>query len=242
MISPTRHVWDALDRPDPVPSAAAKLDLGRIETCRMCGHDDLPTADAKAALGTNWTDQSCWRDPSSTRVCVACLWTCSGKPPATVRMWTVVTGVDRPSGEKAPWRSDAACLTNRADTTPVISTLCSPPAHPWLVSIAVSGQKHILPYGTVNPGGTGPWRVRMEDTTISSDPATFSRVHSHALALRRLGIRDDDILTGHPGSYLKTLEEITEWREHANHLTAHIGAPLLRLALWTITKKEITAS
>lgn len=235
---PTRLVWDTLGRPDPVPSAAALLD--QPGTCRMCGLDSDRTAPAKKALGANWTDHTCWRQPGSDRVCDACLWVCSGKPPATVRMWTVVAtpGTPQPpSGAKAPWDAPDVCLTNRGNTRPIIKTLTNPPVGEWLASIAVSGQKHILPYGTVNHTQTN-WSVRYEDTTITATPDLWAHVHTHTLALRRLGLRDTDILTGQPGP-LRTPEDLATWRDHATRLTPHHGAPLLRLALWTITK-EIT--
>lgn len=238
--APTRLVWESAGRPSPVASVTALLNT--TGTCRMCGLSDLPTAPADKALGTSWTDHSCWRQPASTLVCAACLWACSGRPPATIRMWSTVCapGVDLPpSSPRAPWTGPGLCLTNRGNTRPIIDLLSDPPVGPWLVTVAMSGQKHVLPYGTVNQGRSATWTVRMEDTTITAAPAQWQEVHQHAVALRRLGVRDSDILTGTPGPYLRTAADLAAWAHHAARLTPYQGSPLLRLALWTITKEII---
>lgn len=230
-------VWDLLGQPDPIASAVALLTGPGI--CRMCGRHSDATADAARALGTNWTDHSCWDRPDSDRVCGACLWVCSGRPPATIRMWTVVAApaVDLPPGsEKAPWSAAGVHLTNRGNTRALIDLLASPPDGPWVASVATSGQKHVLPYALINQG-PGHWTVRVEDTNVSATPWQWRHVHENALALRRLGVRDADILTGQPGPYLSTLDDLELWRHHSDQIVAHTGSPLLRLALWTITKE-----
>jgi len=129
-------------------------------------------------------------------------------------------------------------LTNRANPSPIARVLANPPTGEWLVSVAISGQKHVLPYTTVN-SGAGRWAVRMENTAVTSTPTEWAHVHAHADALRRMGVPAEDVHTGVP-RYLKTPAELASWREHNHHLTPWLGSPLLSLALWTITKGTMT--
>src|SRR5690606_27614113 len=121
---------------------------------------------------------------------------------------------------------------NRADPAPITAILADPPEGEWLVTVAVSGQKHVLPYGTVNRG-RGRWTVRQVTLNATATPTQWRDVHAHALALRRMGVSGDDILTGHPPASVKTRAALDQWRTHATPLTPYQQSPLLELALWT---------
>ncbi|WP_151530554.1 MULTISPECIES: hypothetical protein [Corynebacterium] len=138
------------------------------------------------------------------------------------------------SSEKAPLHVFGICQTNRGNTRPVIDILASPPEGEWVVCIAVSGQKHVLPYATTNRG-RGPWAVRMEDTTITSTPEQWSTVLHTVLALRRLGVPADAIKTGEP-AYIKTAEQLQQWQKLSTRLAPYAKSPITDLALWCITK------
>ncbi|MGO4984836.1 hypothetical protein [Collinsella sp. Sow4_E3] len=212
--------------------------LGDAAMCRMCGGSDLSTAAVDKALGTNWIDHSCWRRPDSTRVCAACLWACSGKPPATLRMWSIIAapGVVLPPKHEKCAMPDGAGLTllNRSNPAPIADLLASPPDGEWLVTIATSGQKHVLPYAHVNTGA-GAWVVRMESTNVTSTPVEWATVRRHALELRRLGVPAPAVMTGDPAG-IATADKLTAWVEHSTPLAPYLRSPLLDLALWTITK------
>lgn len=235
MTSAQTLLWDTAGRP-PVPGAKAKLLKPVPGVCSITGeHIDI-TADATRALGENFTDQSLWRAHSG-RVGHAALWCCSGKGKTSPRTWSWVCapGHDLPdSHEKAPYRAPGLCLTNRANTRPVIGILSHPPVGEWVCAVAVSGQKHILPYATTNHGD-GSWTVRMEDTTIRATPHMWRTVLGHVLALRRLGVPADAIKQGEP-RFIKTPEALATWRTHATALATYAGAPITDLALWCATK------
>lgn len=235
MSASTRLVWDLAGRPDAVgPPARLLADVDGV--CCVCGQEEARTAPTGKALGTNFTDRSMFRERTD-RVCEACLWAVGGRGRATLRLWTVVAapGRDLPaSHEAAHLSAPGLCLTNRADPAPVARILADPPAGPWAVSVAVSGQKHHLPYAPVNHG-RGSWRVRMEATAVTGTPDQWRHVHAHARALRRLGVPAADVRTGTP-RYLKTPADLALWRQHATELTPWLGSPLLDLALWCITK------
>lgn len=238
MTSATRLVWELLGEPAPQGATASIPTVPG--TCAMCGQRDERTAPITRALGKNFTDQSCFTDPRSDRVCWACMACCSGRPPASLRMWTIVAtpGRDLPaSAEKASTVYGARpgiCLTSRANTRPIIDTLISPPDGSWLVSVATSGQKHVLPYATVNHG-SGVWRVRMETVTVTSTPEEFATITKRAIQLRRAGVHSDDILAGRPGR-VTSRHELDERMTILNQLTPYTHSPILGLALWSITK------
>jgi hypothetical protein len=233
------RIVHALAGEPPVEGAASNAFADTPAVCAMCGEVEERTAPADKVLGANFTDRTLFTHPESDRVCWACTATCSGKPPKTFRMWTVVATPGQalpPSQEKAAsWigQHDGLCLTSKADTTPIADTLLDPPATEWVVSIAESGQKHVLPYAQVNRGTSGI--IRMETVNIAYQRETFTHVFSHALALRRLGIPSDAVLAGIP-RYIKTRDQLETWRTHSEALKPYEKSPILSLALWTITK------
>lgn len=238
MTAPTRLVWQLLGEPAPQGATASIPTVPGV--CAMCGHHDERTAPIARALGKNFTDQSCFADPRTDRVCWACMTCCSGRPPASLRMWTIVAtpGRDLPASaaKAAAIYGDrpGICLTSRANTRPIIDTLISPPDGPWLVSVATSGQKHVLPYAVVNHG-TSQWRVRMETVTVISTPEEFATVTKHVIQLRRAGAHSEDILAGRPGR-VTSRHELEERMTVLNQLTPYIHSQILSLALWSITK------
>ncbi|WP_018024110.1 hypothetical protein [Corynebacterium ulceribovis] len=235
MTSAQRLIWQAAGK-KPVPGAKAKLLQERPAVCCITGDQEAVTADAKKALGDNFTDQSLWNSGSG-RVGQAALWCCSGKGKESPRMWTWVCapGEHLPdSHEKAAHRAPGLCLTNRANTRPVIDTLMKPPMGEWTVCVAVSGQKHALPYARTNIGDRA-WTVRMEDQDITSTSSVWHEVFFTTLALRRMGVHADNITAGMPGNF-KTHDELSRWRHLAATLAPYQSAPITQLALWCITK------
>ncbi|APT92904.1 hypothetical protein CPHO_08400 [Corynebacterium phocae] len=231
-------IWETAGRPS-VEGAKGKLLKDIPGLCAITGEMSERTADAGRALGANFTDRSLWQ-AETDRVGHAALWCCSGKGAHSPRMWTWVCtpGRELPdSVPKAPLHVPYLCQTNRSHTRPVIDILMYPPAGEWVVCIAVSGQKHVLPYARTN-FGAGQWTIRMEDTTITATPDTWKTVFSHALALRRLGQNDQAIKTGAP-TFIKTPEQLEQWKHHTDLLAPYRSAPITDLALWCITKPII---
>lgn len=234
MTAATRYLWDRLGQPDFATPTTRKLLAPIHDTCAICGHEATETADADKALGANFTDRTHITLPSKNRICVACLWCCSGRPPATLRMWSIAT-TPHPSHPKA-WLKDTpgVCLTNRANPAPIRDTLINPPTGKWLVTVAYSGQKHVIPYSPINAGAR-KWTIRVEDHYVTSTPTQFETVHTAANKIRSLGVPEEAVMIGEP-RFIKTPDALTQWRTHSKTLHPYLGSPLLRLALWTITK------
>lgn len=207
--------------------------------CCVTGKTETLTAPANRVLGTNYGDRKLFNRPDSDLVGWPAAAVLSGGGVTTFRMWTIIATPGRAlpaSQEKAAaWLGETPglCLTSKKDTTPVIDTLWDPPAGEWLIAVAESAQKHVLPYTQVNTGTTGT--VRFETLDVPYTQTNWRHVFTHALALRRLGIPAADVLKGTP-RYLKTSSQLTQWREHDTALTGWHNSPLLRLALWVITK------
>ena len=237
----TRHVtvmvWDLAGQPDP-PGASWYEDGPTV--CVMCGRQIDRSAPTAKAIGNNFTDHYLYRRPDSDRICAACIWCCSGKPPATLRMWSIVAAPGQnlaPSQPKA-WLKDTPglCLTSRADPAPVADILLDPPPGEWTATVATSGQKHVLPYGRVNVGA-GRWTVRMESTDVTAGPAEWRLVLGHVAALRAARHGAEQVRQGAPDMRaVKTPADLRVWRALAEPLTPYLRSPLIDLALWCCTK------
>ena len=239
MRAATRLVWDLAGRPAPVASSVTKMITATPGWCAICGEHQDVTADCDQALGANFTDRGHIRRPDSSRVCPACLWCCSGKPPATLRMWSIAAGGDYGPSHPKAWLqgTPGLTLTNRANTKPITDLLSRPPDGPWVCTVAVSGQKHVLPYASANLGD-GPWTVRVEQTAVTSTPHQWREVHGIALALRRLGAPADAIPLREP-RFMRTPDQLAQWRDLDAALVGWHTSPLVQLALWTITKETM---
>lgn len=228
-----RFVWEAAGRPEIRPGGTAGV-------CALCGLRDESTHEIDRTLGTNYVDRSHLVGGGS-RVCGGCVWAVSGRGVSALRMWTVIAtpGVPAPaSHEKAPDLGPWVAAINRATPQPVADLLASPPESDWLLSVAVSGQKHTLPYARPNHG-RGRWTVRMETINVTATPQEWTTVHSAVLGLRRLGVHPDLIPTRTPGFAVKSRDQLSQWRDLDARLAGWHTHPLVQLALWTITKETM---
>lgn len=241
MSRAARMVWEQAGQPAPSAVSVAKLLTDTPAVCAMCStHSDI-TASADRALGQNFADRSLFENPNTGRICPGCLWACSGKPPASLRMWSIICAPGHalpPSSPKAYLQHPAIFLHNRAAGRVFGEFLASPADGPWVMSIALSAQKHVLPYAEINHG-SGPWTVRVEDHTVTSTPTQWAAVREHARAIRALGVPEAAVLDGHP-AFIKNRDQLNTWTQHNRHLTRFHRSPLLAFALWTITKETLT--
>lgn len=233
-------VWELAGRPA-LAEAKASLFSATPGVCAMCARNVDQTAQLAALAGNNFTDTYWLSDQRSTLVCQACAWALSGRGTASVRLWTVLAAPDRtfPASNPKAWiqNTPGLMLTSRGDTRPILEMLTEPPAGPWVVSIATSGQKHVLPFARVNHGSSR-WTIRMESTSIGGTPEEFSRIIRHVACLRAAKHPPDSVLTLTPRP-MKSAAQFAEWREHAEPLMSYRGSPTLELALWCLTKETI---
>jgi hypothetical protein len=194
-------------------------------------------------LGPNFTDYRQLADRNATHLCVPCSWTMGGRPPAALRMYSIVARVDQPHPpvvfDKPPYAGgEHLLLTNRKDMRWLATTLADPPDGPWLIAVAETGQKHTAPFAAVNRGRS-QWTVQMDAATISSDPQTWRHVLSRTVALRAAGFSAAAIESGRPPFVALKKDGLAAWQEHAPRLAPYVGAPLLHLANYMITKETL---
>lgn len=229
-------VWELAGRPRRESLVAEPV----AGVCAMCGrHVDESLSTAKG-IGGNFTDQYLFHRPDSTRICYACTWVCGGKPPDTVRMWTVLARPDitlPASNPKAPpFGGDHLHLTARNDMRAVVATLADPPDGPWLVSVAESGQKHHVPYARPNHGGA-QWTVRMDALDVTATPTEFRTVLGHVLHLRNARFSAEEIEAVTPR--MLTADTLPVWQHHGEALLPWRRSALLHLTCFLPNKEHI---
>jgi hypothetical protein len=226
---PCHMVWDLAGRPAPKDPPSGD------GVCGLCAASGV----GHGKLGPNFTDRRIQDGPGDL-LCAACTWVLGGKPPATLRMWTLVARTDRPCPPSQP--TAHACgeflhATNRKDTRWVAATLADPPDGQWLVTYAESGQKHTLPFATVNVGG-GAWTVRVDGADVTSTPGQWRTVLAHTAALRSAGFSAAAIESGQPPIVALKGNGLALWRAHFDGVLAPFaGSGLLHLTNLMITKE-----
>jgi hypothetical protein len=235
-----RFLWPLAGRPS---HGRKQHDAPDSAACLVCGEPTGPTATtAKEALGINFDlNQAARRD--STWVCEGCAWALAGRGLRTLRLWTVAA-VDTPTAAASHPKADGMpCgphiqLTNRADMRWVAHLLTSPPPGEWLVTVAVSGQKHVVPYAHTNTG-RGAWAARVEGHTVTAHPDEMRALLARVAALRAAGFGPDQIASLNPGTHMSSRDRLDAWRTHADPIHRYRGSPLLALAALMPTKEHL---
>lgn len=229
MTAAAPWLWDLAGRPG---HGHRSVELDEPTPCLVCAAPTEAGVRGKDALGVNFDFTQAAR-PDSTWVCGGCCWALAGKPPATLRMWSIVADPARVMPASHPKCAVQAgphvLLTNRADMRTVAAMLTDPPDGEWLVTIAVSGQKHVVPYAQVNRGA-GPWRIRFETCDVTSTPAEMAWLLGRVAALRQAEFGPDQIAQVDPGTHLSSRDRLAAWKAHGEPLTPYRGSPLLGLA------------
>jgi len=236
MLTAVRMAWDAAGGPSHPKAIAA--DAG----CVVCGVTHHRHLRARDALGKNFDILTAARPDLST-VCEPCAWALAGKPPQTLRMWSILTTAATilPTGApSAPYPSDGRLhLCNRKDQSAIIAALTDPPDDVWAVTIAVSGQKHLLPYTPVNAPGAALVLARIEGCVVDATPTEYGALIGACAALRLAGHNPDSIHAVTPTVPALTRDGLTAWRRWSPTVAPHANSPLLQLALHMTTKETI---
>lgn len=231
----TSAIYNAAGRPDP-----RKPVHDASGACYWCAGDVLGRAcRQRDVCGSSFTDHDVAAVPTSPWVCCACAWTMTGRPPDTLRLWSLlwVDGAElAPSHEKAPQLGPSIHLQNKADPSLFMTALCCPPDRPWAMAVADSGQIHVIPHAVVNFPGDGGWRVRFERVDVVSTTREFRDLHSVITDLIVAGFSKTDI-AGEPSIGKLARCGIDVWRRADKYLSRYRGGAVLDLALF-LTRKE----
>lgn len=177
-------------------------------------------------MGSNYTGQNRARCPSSVRVCEACVTVMAGKPPNTERMWTHLV------------EGSTHVRANKGQKPAIRDFLRRSHSEPWFAAIADSGQKHIIPWCTVNasdqPGGS----VLFEEALVElpRDARGWSLI-DEMTSLLTAGATKEEMATGAYGSRAWSLcsSELRSFEDRRGTLR---GGGWFDLALWLAQRDE----
>lgn len=238
-MTPARLLYKAAGYPK-----SPKSTVNTNTACWLCG---LPCNEIGVsvikAVGESFTDYANVAVPESKYVCVPCVWVLSGRPPDTFRLYSVIWRTDRPlaaSHPKATRVVPGAQLTAKNDLIEIRTILLDPPTDgsPWFCAIADSGQKHIVPFTSLNHGAD-QWIVRLEDDNIHGSPAKFGGIVHHCSVLYAAGFNRKEILEGRPAPRKLAKLGSDIWRQYGQSLDSKRGGGLLDLAVFLLRKKGI---
>lgn len=253
MNSPTQCIHKVIGQPEPTKNKGLRPSEGD-ELCLVCGFGYSHVMPAKNTISRTDTDLDKFKAPWSEVVCSACAWCSEGRPPDTLRMWSILYRedgqIDNPGlfrdyitqkAEKADKTysvqalleaENRVCLANRADLSPYVITMLDPPDCPWACCFADSGQIHLVRFATLNQGDH--YSVIFERDEIRTSAAEFGLVLWNVASLRSAGFHTEDIRTGvpHPRSLR---EQPLVWFTH-NTGTMRARSDLLALCLFLCTK------
>lgn len=225
----TALLWSAAGSPDPRKPRHAAEGL-----CYWCGIEIAYEAcRTRDVCGSSFTDHDVVSVPSSPWVCLACTWTMTGRPPDTLRLWSLVYRENRaaaPSHDKAPDLGRWIHAQNKADPSAFDAILRTPPEGRWVCSIADSGQIHVAPFAIVNRG-KGRWCVRFERSDVRGTGLSYRRVADSMQTLYDAGFSKADIAAA-PGPSKLYRCGLDLWRHHDEILRPFRGGALFELALF----------
>lgn len=236
MSAAARALYAALESPE-VPRKTGAYTCN----CAMCGAPcDGRGVSFADAFAVGFGDYELLKCPESPAVCVPCAWSLGSKPPVTLRLWSLVYRADRPAAPSNPkcyLHHPALHATAKDNLREIVEILINPPKCPWFVTIAVSGQKHTLPWATLNHGDA-MWSVRFESQSVASAPGRFARALYHASALFLAGVSRDEIAAGRINAPSAARAGVATLRTHWEPLRAAGNAPEIQLAAFLLSPKE----
>lgn len=234
-----RDIWRSVGSPA-ISKSTIKTSAGDL--CYWCGFEITePEAHPSSAIcGTNFTDHDLACFPLSPVACRACAWMMSGRPPDTLRMWSLIW-IDEWSRKplqtpSAPDLGPEVWLGNKGDLSPVVDLLSAPPDGRWAASIADSGKVHTAPSACLN-SGADPWVVRYERYDVSSSPTAFQDAVdvvrlAYSVGYSRAAVCDRDAVSP---TTIKAMG-ITQYETVESELDGLRETPLLEM-ITTIVKK-----
>jgi hypothetical protein len=232
----TQLVYEAAGRPAPRKPVVS---VGPGGTCYWCaGALGSQACRQSVVCGETFTDHDVAAAPESPWVCVACTWSMTGRPPDTLRLWSVLwieadpfLSPLPPSHPSAPALGPLVHLQNKADLSAFDEVLRRPPRTRWVASVADSGKLHVFPHAVVN-SGPGPWRVRFERDDVLVDPGEYGRLADAVAEALAAGFYKSELLAVEPQPSRIARIGIESWRRYESAVARYRGGAVLDLAVF----------
>lgn len=183
----------------------------------------------------SFTDQDQALVRSSAVVCCGCAWAMTGRPPDTLRLWSVAWAEEPRSWPanhaSAPALGPSIHLQNKADPSGFRALLLDPPTTGrWICAVADSGQIHTTPFAPVNYGAER-FGVRFERVTVWTSRAEYGALDAAMAELLSAGFWKSDIES--PSAFrLAEPGALPLWLKHRELLGRYRGGPLFDLVLF----------
>jgi hypothetical protein len=221
----------------PAPRRDTREAAGR---CYWCASPiDGACCDVDDVITDSFTDQDQALVRDSALLCVACTWTMTGRPPDTLRLWSVAWREDGaawpPSHDSAPKLGERIHLHNKGNPSAFRALLREPPSCRWICSIADSGQIHTAPFARVNRGER--YCVRYERVDVHATAAQYRDADDACRDLMARGYTKLDIL-GEPHPSRLIACGLEAWRLGMRRLAPVRGSALLDLVLFLLRKDD----
>jgi len=230
LITPTKLIYNAYRRtPQPMP-----LPNGKTATwpepeyidvpdpvCWLCGGDTGGRGMLrKNAIRKTFTNTPDARAADSSSVCVACSWILEQKLLRNYSLLVLDGLLEHPSRER------------------IRDIVISPPDRfPWMLCIAVSGQKHLSFFGHVNLSRRD-MRIYMENMTIPLPAGGLGHLIEPVEKLYNGGFSKAEILSGDYRQDRILKFGLQAWRELVEQLAPVRGSRQYELAVFVAQKRE----
>ncbi len=231
-------IWDACGQP---VHGRPSYQLKTAKPCCVCGTMVTRGVSAAKGLSKTYSNFRELRSIASSVCCDACIWSMAGKPPMTLRLWSVLWREDGqvlPSSSKSPWQPEGVRFTNKGDITDFQTVLLDPPRCVWGMSIADGGKIHVLPFAPLNTVLGDNWCVRIDDLTVRSSGLEFTEITEPAAILYAAGFSKASILSGAPQPSALKKHGVEVWRTHAAPLRRWHNSVQLRLAVFFLRREK----
>jgi len=229
MVTPTQFIYRAAQQTPKVIAPSGKeiiyefpyvSEVENRQHCWLCGgmlndrgiHKSLVIKDT-------FTDHSWAHVRGADYVCAGCVWCLSYK---TLRNYSILATHD---GLKHPSRNEIAEI------------LLNPPEPPWLLCIAVSGQKWLHFKGKINYGNDR-YTVNFEETQVIVEPKTYDRIFEVTERLYNGGFTKDEIENFNFPAHKIQKYGLVNLENDMNQLQSYKGSRMLKLAVYLARKRD----
>lgn len=226
MITPTQFIYEAAKKTPQVITPAGKeitYDFPELpgtdeKYCWLCGGElNGHGIKKKDIIKDTFTDHSYAKCPESDYVCSACVWCLSHRELRNYSIYATSKGLYHPSKEQTA------------------EIILNPPAPPWYLCIAVSGQKWLHFKGKVNLNNTR-FTVLLEELPIIIEPESYKKIFEVSEKLYNAGFTKEEIEKLDFPAHKIQKYGILELEEDIKILLPYKGSRMMKLAVYLARK------